>query len=468
MNKTLPSGTTKQPSREELERVFDGLQPVRTDVAGIDVGSEMHVVAVAPERDEMPVRTFGCYTPDLHALADWLRACGVTEVVMESTGVYWVPLYRILEERGMTLALVNASHTRHVPGRKTDVWDCNWLRRLHTYGLLNGSFVPSHEVGSLRTLCRHRDSLVHAAAAHIQVMQKALEQMNVQLHKAVSDITGITAMRIIRAIAAGERDPKRLSLLRCTATRADTNELEKALTGCYHSHHVFVLAQALQAYDFAHTQMQACDEEIRTMMSRFEDRTPPGNRDAPATARPLPKQRKNQMGFDARSELTRVNGVDLTTIDGIDVLTALTILSEVGTNMDAFPTENHFASWLGLSPNNQITGGKVRKRRTRPVRNRAATALRIAAQALFRGKSGVAAYLRRMKARVGAPKAITATARKLACLVYRLMRYGQAYVDQGQQAYERHYHQTQQRWLRKLAAKQGFHLVAITTGQVVS
>lgn len=454
--------------RAELERRLDGMEVVHTDVCGIDVGSEEHVVAVSPERDPDPIRTFGCFTPDLLKLADWLCACGVRRVVMESTGVYWMTLWRVLEERGFELALVNSAHMRNVPGRKTDVWDSNWLRRLHTYGLLEHSFVPGREIGRLRVLWRQREGLVRLSAMHIQEMQKALEQMNVQLHKVVSDLTGVTAMAIVRAIVDGERNPRRLADLRCTAVKASDEELVKALTGYYHDEQVFILGQAVRAYDFVHDQIRECDHELERALSCMGDRTPPSGGEPPSPKPTRARPRKNQVHFDLRSELVRVTGVDLTRIDGIDVLTAQTVLSEVGADLSAWPTEGHFASWLGLAPNHRITGGKVRRRRTRKVRNRLADALRVAAQSLSRGQSALSAYLRRMRAKVGPAKAITATAHKLACWIYRMLRFGQAYVDQGQASYENRQRDLAQKRLRKQAAILGFQLVSASTGEVVS
>lgn len=458
----------KPEARGKLERVFDGLEVVHADVAGIDVGSAAHVVAVSPERDAQPIRTFGCFTPDLRDLAEWLRGCGVRRVVMEATGVYWMTLYRVLEEREFEVSLVNAAHARNVPGRKTDVWDANWLRRLHTYGLLEKSFVPAREIGRLRALWRQREGLVRLSSMHIQEMHKALEQMNVQLHKVVSDVTGVTAMAIVRAIVAGEQDPHRLLGLRCTAIRATDEVLLKALTGYYQDEQVFILGQAVQAYDFVHTQIEECDKQLKSALAALQPRMPPSGGAPPALTPRRRSPRKNQVHFDLRAELVRVTGVDLTSIDGIDALTAQTVVSEVGSDMSAWPSEGHFASWLGLAPNNRITGGKVRGRRTRKVHNRIADALRVAAQSLSRGKSAMAAYLRRLKAKVGPAKAITATARKLACWIYRLLRYGQAYVDHGQAHYEQQQRKREENRLRNRAAQFGYQLVCASTGEVVS
>jgi transposase len=454
--------------RAKLERAFDGLPVIHTDVAGIDIGSQEHVVAVSPDLDPNHIRTFACYTADLLQLADWLASCGVRRVVMESTGVYWMTLWRILEERGFELALVNSAHMRNVPGRKTDAWDSNWLRRLHTYGLLERSFVPAAEIGCARALWRQRGGLVRLSATHIQEIQKALEQMNVQLHKVVSDVTGVTAMKIIRAIAAGERDPDKLARLRCTAVKATEQDLVKALTGYYLVEQVFILQQELEAYDFVHSQIKQCDRKLEEALSKLQDRTPPGGGEPPVVKPNKERPRKNQVHFDLRSELARVTGVDLTTIDGIDVLTAQTVVAEVGTDLSAWPSEGHFASWLGLTPNNRITGGRVRSRRTRKVRNRLADALRVSAQALLRGKSAMSAFLRRMKGKLGPAKAITATARKLACWIYRMLRYGQAYADVGQAAYEQQQQDFAEKRLRKQAATMGYKLVLSATGEVVS
>lgn len=445
------------------ETLFETLEPLNRDVAGIDIGSETHYVSVAEDRDEQPVRTFGCFTPDLQAMASWLSACRITSVVMESTGVYWLPAYQVLSEAGFEVVLVDAHHARHVPGRKTDVWDCCWLRKLHTFGLLRGCFIPPQEVGVLRTYWRHRGSLVEGCAQQIHRMQKALEQMNLQLHKTLTDITGVSGMRILRAIVAGERNPKTLARLSHPSVKASEEEIVKALSGHWRAEHLFTLRQALATYDFLHQQIKECDQQIQQVMAQFEDKTPPGEEPKEPPAPNRASRRKNQPHFDLRQELVRITGVDLTRIDGIDALTAQTLIAEVGPNLSAFATEKHFASWLGLCPNHRITGGKVKSRRTKKVQNRTAQALRIAAQSLHRSKSALGAYYRRMRARLGPAKAVTATAHKLARLIYRMLTQGQAYVDQGQDYYEQKYQQQVLQSLHKKAAALGYTLVQNST-----
>lgn len=389
---------------------------INKDAAGIDIGSGEHWVAVPEDRDEEPVRCFGCFTADLHAMARWLKECGVTTVAMESTGVYWIPCYQILEEHGFEVKLVNARHVKNVPGRKSDVSDCQWLQRLHTYGLLSGSFRPDDQICVLRSYWRHRSNLVRYASDHIQHMQKALTQMNLHLHKVLSNVTGVTGMNIIRAIISGERDPEKLALMRERGVKNTPEAIAKALEGDYRQEHLFALKQAVELYDFYHRQIEACDREIERYLHTFEAKVDP-------VQNPLPKQkRKKEMRYqsfvDLRTELYRVSGIDFTQIPGLDVVTVQTILSEIGLDPGKFPTEKRFASWLGLCPNNRITGGQVKSTKTRKTANRAANAFRMAAQSVANSNTGLGGFYRRIRARLGAPKAITATAHKLARIFY--------------------------------------------------
>jgi transposase len=402
-------------------------------------------------------------------MAQWLKSCGIKTVAMESTGVYWVPVAQVLDRYDLEVRLVDASHVKNVPGRKTDVSDCQWLQELHTFGLLRGAFRPDNEIQVLRSYWRWRQDLVEQASRQIQLMQKSLEQMNLQLHKVLSDITGITGMRIIRAVLAGNRDPVQLARLKHPQVKSSTETIAKALTGDYHDHHIFTLRQAVDIYDTFQQKIADCDKAIETYMGTLSSKSPPTAGDPGKPAREKrAKPRKNQVRFDLKSELIRLNGVDLTAIDGIDTLTAQTLLAECGRDPTAFPSEKHFASWLGLCPNNRITGGKVKRTQTRKVRNRAATAFRIAAQSLHHSKSALGAFYRRMNARLGAQKAITATAHKLARLVYRMLKYGQTYVDAGQACYEQHYRERLLYQLKKKAKQMGFELVANETGELVS
>ncbi len=462
MNKTSKHTSTHGTAKAKVgDEIFEKMDVIHRDAAGIDIGSQTHHVSVAEDRDNPSVRSFGCFTPDLEAMAAWLKQCGVKTVVMESTGVYWIPSYQVLEANGFDVKLVDANHSRNVPGRKTDVWDCRWLRKLHTFGLLRGCFIPPADVTELRTYWRHRASLVEACSQQTLRMHKALEQMNVQLHKAIADVTGVTGMRIIREIVGGERNPKRLAAMRDSRVKATEETLVKALTGNYRPEHLFTLKQALETFDFLHTKMRECDEQICECMSRFEDKNGPS---APPPGS-LPKEnkhisrRKNEPYFDMSSELERIFGVDLTKIAGISSLTAMTILSECGPDLSAFPTEGRFCSWLGLCPNHRITGGKVRSNRTRKVSNRLATSFRVAAQSLHHSNSALGAFFRRMCSRHGVPKAITATAHKLARLVYMMLTRGADYVEQGQAEYEKQHQERRLKSLQKQAASIGYSII---------
>ena len=444
------------------------MKKIQPNAAGIDIGSKVHYVAVPPDRCEEPVRNFGCLTPDLHQTAQWMKACGITTVAMEATGVYWIPVARILEEYDLEVVLTDARHVRSVPGRKSDVLDCQWLQELHSYGLLKAAFRPQQELEVLRTYWRHRAGLVQACAAEILHLQKALEQMNLQLHKVLSDISGVTGFQIIRAIVAGERDPVALAKIKHPKIKSSQQTLIKALTGHYREDHLFTLGQALESYDFIQNRIRECDARIEAYMRRFESRLQSPAPTACPKRRKKTSRRKNQPYFDLASELRRILGVDLTSIDGIEAMTALTVVTEQGFDMSKFPTEKHFTSHLGLCPNNRVTGGRVKRRRTRKVESRAATALRLAAQALHKSPSALGAFSRRMKARLGPAKATTATARKLALLIYRMLKYGQQYVDQGQKLYEQRYRLQREKRLAKQAQSLGFLLVPLPSAERVS
>jgi len=452
----------KSRDKKKLDETMEQVNPL---AAGIDVGSRTHLVAVSPERDEKPVRSFGCTTPDLHALARWLISCGVETVAMESTGVYWVPVANVLEQHDLEVVLVDARQSKNVPGRKkTDVYDCQWIRKLHAYGLLEGAFRPDRRIQTLRGYWRHRAGLVESRSTQIQLMQKALEQMNLQLHKAISDITGVTGMKILRAIIAGEHDPCVLARMRHKQVKSSEEDIAKALTGDYHEEQLFILRQAMELYDHYMDKIASCDAEIERYMATLKDKGDMSTYDGKAQT----SRRKNQPCFDLRKELYRISGVDLTQIDGIDTLTAQTVISECGIDMSRFPKEKNFCSWLGLSPNNRKTGGKIKRRGTRKVVNRASTALRIAAQSLHRSNSYLGAHLRRMKARLGPQKATTATAHKLARLIYRMLKYGERFVDQGQELFEKQYRERYLKATKKRLKEMGYALVSTETGVLVS
>ena len=410
----------------------------------------------------MSVRRFSCFTAALHELADWLKQCGIETVAMESTGVYWIPLFQILETSGLEVKLVNARHVQTVPGRKSDVMDCQWLRQLHSYGLLSGSFRPNDEICVLRSYIRQRDTLIQSAAAHIQRMQKALTQMNVQLHRVISDITGMTGLAILRAIVSGERDLAKLAALKNARIKATHEEISAALNGDYRSELVFILAQELQLYDIFQTQISACDVQIEQCLNQFSDQVDVEQSPLPAAKRPRKKPTGNAPNFDLSTHLYRISGVDFTQVDGLGALTVLTLLSELGLDSTRFPSAKQFVSWLGLCPGSRITGGKSKSAKTRQVANRVAKAFRMAAQSLARSQSALGAFYRKMKARMGPPKAITATAHKLARIFYALWTSGQSYVDPGVDAYEQQYQERTLKNLKKKALALGFDLVPAT------
>lgn len=434
---------------------LDALEQIHLNAGGIDIGAEEIYVAVPKGRDKQSVRCFSSFTEGLHRLADWLDACGIETVAMESTGSYWIPLFEILESRGLDVCLVNARHIKNVSGRKSDVLDCQWIQQLHTYGLLQASFRPPEQICAVRSLVRHREMLIRYRASHIQHMQKALDLMNLKLTNVLSDITGVTGMQIIRAIVAGEHDPQVLARYRNSQCKHSEADILKSLDGHYKREHLFALKQAVQLYDFYDQQLAECDAELEALYDEFE---PP---EEPGTPPPKPnrrKRRKNQPHFDLAQSLYRMTGVDLTQIDGLDALTVQDILSEIGTDISAWPTEKHFAAWLRLTPNNRVTGGKVKSRRTQPTQNRASNALRVAAQSLARSDSALGAYYRRLRARQGAPKAITATAHKLARILYFMLKNREPYHDPGAYYYEEQYRERAIRKLQRQAAKLGLSL----------
>jgi transposase len=426
---------------------------VNGNAAGIDIGGSFHFVAVPEDRDEKHVRKFESFTKDLHQLADWLEDCDVDTVAMESTGVYWIPVYEILEARGFEVLLVNARHVKNVPGRKSDVLDCQWIQQLHSFGLLRASFRPNQEVCQLRAFMRQREMLIKNASSHLQHMHKALSQMNIQLANVVSDISGVTGMKIMRAIVAGELSPKRLSSYRDKRCKQKQITIEKSLEGNYRQEHVFALKQALELYDFYKLKIADCDKQIEAKLQELSPA--PENK----IERKKPKRRNNELHFDAKQYLQLMVGVDLTKIDGINDHSALKLISEIGLDINRWPTAKHFGSWLGLAPGSKISGGKVLSSKTKPCANRAAIILRIAASTLHHSRCALGAFLRRQKARLGSPKAITATAYKLARIIYMTLKYGQEYVDIGQDYYEKRYKDNVIKKMAKRARLLGFELV---------
>jgi transposase len=445
------------------KRAPEPLDVINRRATGVDIGATFHVVAVPADLDDDSVRSFRSFTSDLTRLADWLVSLGITTVAMESTGIYWVPVYEILEARGLDVVLVNARDAKNVPGRKTDVNDAQWIQQLHSYGLLRASFRPSQAIVAMRAYLRHRERMTEYAASHVQHMQKALMQMNLQLHHVVSDITGVTGMKILRAIVAGERDPMVLAQHRDVRCKSSVETIRGALTGNYQREHIFALRQALELYDTYQSKVQDCDVEVERSLRALE----------PLESSPVPahgkrKPQKNEPAFDVQSVLQTVLGVDLTQIDGIGPYSALRIVAECGTDMARWPTAKHFTSWLTLAPGSKISGGKVLSSRTRRSTNRAATLLRLAATSIGRTHTALGAFFRRLAVRTGKAKAVTATARKIAVLLYNMLRHGMIYVDPGATYYEERYRQRTLDNLRRRADALGFTLVQAGTTEGVS
>lgn len=442
-------------SKRERQKKRD-LPVVHPRAAGIDVGSQFHVVAVPPDFDPQPVRSFRSFTGDLHRLAQWLDQIGITSVAMESTSVYWIPVFEILEEKGFEVILVNARDAKQVPGRKTDFNDAQWLQKLHEYGLLRASFRPRQDIVALRSYVRQRERLLEFCASQIQHMQKALMEMNLQLHHVVSDVTGDTGMKIIRAIVAGERDPSELVKHRDPHCKQPIEVLRDALVGNYQSEHVFELTQALQLYDFCKEHVARCDVKIEEVLRQLHAGVqPPAETLPPVRSK---KKQRNGLSFDVREPLYTLLGIDPTQIHGLGPYVALKLVAECGTDMTRWPSAKHFTSWLCLSPGNKISGGKVLSSRTRRSSNRAAAALRLAATTVGRTDTALGAFYRRLSARIGKAKAVTATARKIAVLFYNALRHGMAYVDPGATYYEERYRQRVVDNLRRRAQALGYVL----------
>ena len=440
------------------KKVRSDFSVVHPHAAGIDIGSTFHVVAVSPEHAPTPVRKFQSFTTDLHRLSQWLREAGVTSVAMESTGVYWIPVFEILEADGFEVILVNAREVKQVPGRKTDYNDAQWLQKLHQFGLLRASFRPSEHIASLRAYLRHRERLIEYAAAHIQHMQKALMQMNLQLQHVVSDITGATGMKIIRDIISGERSPAKLATNRDIRCKESEGTIIGALTGNYRDEHVFALKQAVELYDFYERCIRECDVQVEGAMAKLNQ-----NKRSPDVPMSKPRNRNRQRhepDFALRGALYTLTGVDLTQINGFGPYTVLRLVAECGDDMSKWPTEKHFASWLSLSPGNKISGGKILSAKTRRSKNRASTLLRIAAVNVGKTETALGAFYRRLAARVGKAKAVIATARKLAILFYSLMKYGTRYIEPRSQYYETQYRNRVVTNIRKRAKRLGYQLVA--------
>ena len=445
----------KRKTRQRARRQ-QALPTVHAHAAGIDVGSRFHVAAVPAQLCSEPVRTYQSFTGDLYRLAQWLQEVGVTTVAMESTGIYWIPVFQILEEHGLEVLLVNAQHVKNVPGRKTDVNDAQWLQQLHQYGLLRGSFHPAPHMATLRSYLRHRERLVQYAAGHIQHMQKALMQMNVQLHHVLADITGVTGMAILRAIVNGNHDPAQLATYRDRRCKASTATVRDALTGHYTPEHLFALRQALELYDTYQEKIAECDQAVERVLRDLSD--PQVAMEELPPTRHRRRRQSNEPDFDVREALFGLVGTDLSQLDGLSPYTALMLIGECGTDMMRWPTVKHFTSWLTLAPGSKISGGKILSSKTRRSTSRAAHFLRMAAVNVGKTNTALGAFYRRLGARIGKSKAVTATARKIAVLFYNALRYGMEYSDPGADYYEEQYRKRVIKGLQQRAKQMGFQL----------
>ena len=451
----------KAPARNfKITELPAELRHINLNAAGVDIGSERHLVAVPAGRDEVSVREFGTFTADLEALSDWLKKCGITTVAMESTGVYWIPLFEVLERRGFEVKLVDARHVKNVSGRKSDVLDCQWIQQLHTYGLLAGAFRPPDEVCVLRSYLRQREMLTQTASMHIQHMQKALQQMNLLLHNVVSDITGVTGMKIIKAILVGERDPKVLARNRDGRCKHSSSTIAKSLVGNYRAEHLFALRQAVDLYETYQAKIADCNQAIIKQLAKQPDISDDG---PPAPKEKVPANARLREGVDVHDLLFKKSGVDLFAIPGLAADTLLILASEVGFDLTPWKTEKHFCSWLGLCPGTKISGGKVLNNKTKRNPNRATQAFRMAAASLYRSQTALGAFYRRIKARSGGQQAVTATAHKIARIYYALLTKRTSYVELGQQAYEQRYKERRIDHLKQQAKSFGFQLVPCAT-----
>lgn len=454
-------GAGKKSLQAEPMELPSALKKIRFNAAGIDIGAYMHYVAVPADRDPVPVRRFSSLTVDLHRLADWLESCGIETVAMESTGVYWIPLYDVLEERGFEVLLVNPHQLRYAPARKSDVLDCQWIQELHTCGLLTGAFRPDESFCALRSYMRQRDRHLRERSTQVLRIQKALVEMNIQLNMVLSDVVGVTGMRILRAIVGGERDPQVLAEHRDGRCRRDAATIAAALEGTWREEHLFALQQALELYEVFSEKITACDLRIEaqllTMEAGLDNPEPCEGTEKPSYGRGA----ANPFAFDAHPHLHRIAGVDLTAVPGIEAPVAMKILGEIGTDMTRWRNSAAFSAWMGICPGSKISGGKQMSSKSRPCANKAAVAFRQAAYGLQRSDSYLGAYYRRLKGRLGAPKAITATAHKLARIVYAMLRDGREYVELGAEHYEKAHRDRSERTLKRKAKKLGYRLVPV-------
>jgi len=435
------------------------LHTIQPNAAGIDIGATEIYIAVAQDGESQPVRHFGTFTEDLHKAAKWLKKCGIDSIAMESTGVYWIPVFQILESYGFEVILVNAKHVKNVPGRKTDVLDCQWLQYLHSVGLLRGSHRPPQDICAVRALLRHRDTLVRISASHVQHMQKALTQMNLQIHNVISDITGATGMAILDAILCGERNLNKLAALKHSRIRASEATIKKSLEGDYRSEHLFTLKQSLQSYRHYHKLMKECEQEIENHLNNFSSQVDLDKNPLPPPVSSSRRGKGNEPDIDLRTHMYRIIGTDLTQIDGISSSTAHVFFTEVGRDLSRFANPASFASWLNLCPGNKVSGGKILSSRTRPGKNRFAQALKISAMSLWRSQSYLGQYFRRMRAKHGNPVAITATAHKLARIVYHLVKTGKQFDESAFKQQEKNHQKRIFQNIKNKVKNMGYQLV---------
>ncbi len=439
------------------------------NAAGIDLGSTEHYVAVPPgmDPDGQDTRRFPSHTPGLRKMASWLIKCGVDTVAMEATGVYWIPPFEILEEAGLEVVLVHAAHLKYVPGRKSDVMDCEWIQQVHTYGLLNGCFRPEQDIVFLRTLVRHRRNLVDQASHHILHMQKALDQMNVLVHRAVTDITGKTGMRILRGIVAGTHDPETLASYRDVRCKLSKKEIVQALSGNFRQDYLFTLKQALESYDHIKEQIAACDHELEVALKNLDPKIDPAVKPLPPR-RGRSKPQGNEPRFELRENLYRILGQDCTQIEGLQATSVLDITSEVGTDMTCWPTGKHFCSWLTVCPGNRKTGGVNKSSRSRKSASRAAAAFRRAASSLSRSQGPLGRYYRKMKRHLDTAEVVTAVAHKLARIYYSMLTNGTAYNPELHEVDPEKARQKALKRLQRSAKNLGVIMVDPTTGEVLA
>lgn len=459
-------------STKSAKTIPASLSQLNPKCAGIDVGATELFVCISKNCSKQEVRSFSTFTSNIKQMINWLKENKVESVAMESTGVYWIVPYEMLEEEGFEVLLVNARFFRAVPGRKTDVQDCQWIQQLHSYGLLRGSFRPIQDIVELRSYVRHRSRLFESAATQVQLMHKALIQMNIQLNNVISDITGMTGTNIIKAILQGERDALALAQLSVGGCRKNVNLIAKSLEGNYRKEHLFALKQSREAYEFFHEQIHKCEIEIQKILKAIQEKQVDDEFQQPSydnkhqkgpskKNRPKTTYNRSPYHFDAKSELQKITKADLTTIPGINENIGMRILSEIGTDMSRWRSAKAFASWLGLCPGNKVSGGKVLSSKTKPSDNKVAQALRMAASSLYNSSCYLGAFFRRMRARLGTPKAITATAHKFAKIIYRMLVTGESYRELGENYYEQQYQKRILKNLEKRAKEMGYTLTPV-------